>query len=89
MTCYDFVHVHSQNLTTYQMMSSRPVEGGFGNSRKGKVFHYVEEWNATMTSTILRLPRARDVFLQTMRIERYAKFDQEINTIILISKFDV
>ena len=43
---------------------------------------------ATMTSTILRLPRARAGFLQT-RIERYAKFDSEINTVILISKFDV
>jgi len=58
-----------------------------------KFFHYVEERHcarsATMTSTILRLPRARAVFLQTTRIERYATFDEEINTIVLISKFDV
>ena len=29
----------------------------------------------TITSTILWLPRARTVFLQTTRIERYAKLD--------------
>jgi hypothetical protein len=29
---HDFVHVNSQNLTIYQIMSSRPVEGAFGDS---------------------------------------------------------
>ena len=67
---------NSHNISDNEFKASQGLLQRF---MKRKGLHYVEERHcarsATMTSTILRLPRARAVFLQTTRIEKYAKFD--------------
>ena len=74
---HDMLQLRARELAKSHNISDNDFKASRGWLRR--FFHYVEERHcarsATMTSTILRLQRARAVFLQTTRIERYAKFD--------------